>query len=100
MPSKMSATMVLRGFFLAFLWLAVALGVAWGILPTPKKCLSLSCGSQFKSNGAPVFGHGQFTWPQTILMLVGMVGAVIIMVAVPLRQKRRSTSSHDGSDAP
>jgi NADH:ubiquinone oxidoreductase subunit 3 (subunit A) len=80
-------------FVIAVVWLVAMFSLAWFVLPPVKACPSVSCGD-FESGAAPLFGHGNFTWPQFIVMVLGLAGFVVIMVLGAIRFARQPKLRH------
>ena len=77
--------------FSGLLVVAITSAIGMFLLPGPKRCISaLGCNRDFDSGAAPVLGHGNFTWPQTIIILGGLLvgAALVIMAAFPTRRDR------------
>jgi hypothetical protein len=70
----------------ALVSLAVATAVAgWGVLlPGPRWCGSLSCGSAFDPGGLNVFGEQHFTLAQTAVIAAGVVVGVFLLARAVL----------------
>jgi hypothetical protein len=77
-----------------------AVAVAWLVLPFPEACRQTSCGPGFSSGAAPLLGHDNFTWPQTLTMLGGgLVYLVLVVVAIVVAVGRRGEGG-DGEESP
>jgi hypothetical protein len=69
-------------------WFIGTFALAWEVLPGPHMCRSFDCGDQFESGAAPIFGHENFTWPQSIVMLIGILGALAILVLGTIKARQ------------
>ena len=72
----------------AAVWLVGMFSFAWFVLPSVKLCPSFSCGN-FESGAAPLFGHENFPWPQSIVMILGIAGFAVIIILGAVRVARR-----------
>jgi hypothetical protein len=83
---------VKRRIALAFVGGAFFIGcfvVSWLVLPFPRTCLDIDCGLSFGSGAVNVFGSGNFTWPQTAFMILGIVGGSVLVAFAALPSLRR-----------
>jgi hypothetical protein len=81
-----AAPVVLIGFF----------AVAWGLLPGPNACISVSCGPHYDPGGANVFGHEDFTIEQSIVMALGIWMSAAVFGSAVLPATRRRTAAGFG----
>jgi hypothetical protein len=67
--------------------LVTSVVIAGFLLPGPRPCPAISCGPDFNSDVVDVFGSGNFTLAQTVMMAIGIwVSALLLaLAAVPTR---------------
>jgi hypothetical protein len=91
MQSKSLKSRLLRSLALvaaSAAWFVGTFALAWGVLPGVPLCLDFSCGST-GSDKSPLFGHF-VTWPQALVMLAGILGTAILIVAAAYSLMHRS----------
>lgn len=75
--SSRTRALVASGGFVAFVG---SFAASWRLLPFPRHCIGLQCGSSFESGAIDIFGSSNFTWAQTVLMLLGIMMGVFLVV--------------------
>lgn len=68
-------------YFVAGVVLLIAtFAVAFFVLPFHPLCRSIKCGTKFGSGTIEAFGSDDLTWPQAIIVSIGVITSVASMV--------------------